>query len=40
MLAHDLTVIAPELMLAVFALAALMWGAFQTAREEHLVLDS
>jgi len=33
MLAQDLSVIAPELVLAVFAMAALMWGAFSRRRD-------
>lgn len=34
MLAQDLSVIAPELLLAVFAMIALMWGAFGSTRRD------
>ncbi|MCB1402414.1 MAG: NADH-quinone oxidoreductase subunit N, partial [Rhodobacteraceae bacterium] len=33
MLAHNLSVVAPELVLAVFAMAALMWGAYSRRRD-------
>jgi NADH-quinone oxidoreductase subunit N len=36
MLAQDLSVVAPELVLALFAMASLMWGAFATGRDPSL----
>ena len=33
MIAQDLSIVAPEVILAVWAMAALMWGAFSSGRD-------